>query len=67
MSYNVLIVDDSAIVRAAVKNSLTMTGLEINELYEAANGEEALTQLKDNWIDIVFINSSHRQLYIVRR
>jgi two-component system chemotaxis response regulator CheY len=54
LSYNVLIVDDSAIVRAMVKRSLAMVGIEVNEHHEASNGLEALKVLSSAWIDIVF-------------
>ena len=54
MSYSVLVVDDSAIVRAMVKKAITMAGLDVKELHEAANGREALEKLGAHWIDIVF-------------
>ena len=54
MAYNVLIVDDSAIVRAVVRKTLGLTGVALGEILEAANGKEALEKLEKNWIDIVF-------------
>ncbi len=54
MSYSVLIVDDSSIVRAMVRKAITMAGLEVGEVHEAANGLEALEQLAAHWVDIVF-------------
>jgi two-component system, chemotaxis family, chemotaxis protein CheY len=54
MSYTVLIVDDSAIVRTMVKKALAMAGLDLGEVHEAANGKEALTVLARTWIDVVF-------------
>ncbi len=54
MSYNVLIVDDSAIIRAAVKKILGMADVDLADVYEAADGAEAMVQLEQNWIDIVF-------------
>jgi two-component system, chemotaxis family, chemotaxis protein CheY len=54
MSYNVLIVDDSSIVRAIVKKSLSICGIEIGTVFEASNGREALAKLEAEWIDIVF-------------
>jgi two-component system chemotaxis response regulator CheY len=54
MSYSILIADDSAIVRTMVKKAIAMAGLPIAQVYEAANGREALDQLSKNWIDIVF-------------
>jgi two-component system, chemotaxis family, chemotaxis protein CheY len=54
MSYRVLIVDDSSVVRSMVKKAIAMAGLEVEQILEAANGLEALQQLKGNWVDIVF-------------
>jgi two-component system chemotaxis response regulator CheY len=54
MSYAILIVDDSSIVRTMVKKSIGMAGLPIGSVYEASNGREALEVLAGNWVDIVF-------------
>jgi two-component system chemotaxis response regulator CheY len=54
MSYCVLIADDSAIVRSMVRKALVMAGLDLGEVLEAANGREALEQLKRTWVDVVF-------------
>lgn len=54
MALNILIVDDSKTVRTVIGKTLGMAGVNINELYEAANGQEALDTLKENWIDLVF-------------
>jgi two-component system, chemotaxis family, chemotaxis protein CheY len=54
MSYNILIVDDSSIVRAIIKKSLAICGIEIGSVYEASNGREALAKLSAEWIDLVF-------------
>jgi two-component system, chemotaxis family, chemotaxis protein CheY len=54
MSLTVLVVDDSAVIRTVVKKSIAMSGLEVGEIFEAANGLEALQVLNEKWIDIVF-------------
>lgn len=54
MSYNILIVDDSQTVRAVISKTLSIAGVPINELHEAANGEEGLAVLKEKWVDLVF-------------
>ena len=54
MSYNILIVDDSVIVRRMVKKTLNMTGVDVGTVHEAENGKEALQIMSDEWIDIVF-------------
>ena len=54
MGYNVLIVDDSMFIRKMVAKTLSISDLDIAECYYAENGRQALEQLRDNWIDIVF-------------
>ena len=54
MGYNVLIVDDSMIIRKMIAKTLHISGIEIGEIYFAENGIQALNQLKGNWVDIVF-------------
>lgn len=54
MPYNILIVDDSETVRAVLARTLEMAGVSVNTLYQAANGQEALVIMKENWIDLVF-------------
>ena len=54
MALNVLVVDDSATVRSVIAKTLRLAEVPINELHEAANGEEALVVLKEHWIDLVF-------------
>jgi two-component system, chemotaxis family, chemotaxis protein CheY len=54
MSYSVLIVDDSSVIRAVVRRSIEMAGIQVNQVHEAANGLQALDVLATQWIDIVF-------------
>ena len=54
MAYNVLIADDSIIIRKMVAKTLNISGLDIGEIYFAENGIQALNYLKEKWIDIVF-------------
>ncbi|HVM60241.1 MAG TPA: response regulator [Verrucomicrobiae bacterium] len=54
MAYNVLIVDDSAIVRTVVEKTLRLSGCPLGEILQAENGRVALDRLKDHWVDIVF-------------
>jgi two-component system chemotaxis response regulator CheY len=53
MAYNVLIVDDSATMRALVRKVLKITGLDLGECFEGANGREALQILEKNWVDLI--------------
>ncbi len=54
MSYRILIVDDSSVVRSMVRKAISMAGLDIEEVHEAGNGREALQILQDHWVDLVF-------------
>ena len=54
MAYNILIVDDSDTVRAVIAKTLELAGVEVSQLHQAANGQEALAVLKDEWVDLVF-------------
>ncbi len=53
MAFNILIVDDSKTIRSILTKTLKMTKLEINQIFEAGNGKEALECLQGNWIDLV--------------
>jgi two-component system, chemotaxis family, chemotaxis protein CheY len=53
MSLNVLVVDDSPVMRRMVRRSLGMSGLSVGEVHEAGNGLEALTVLGKNAVDVV--------------
>ena len=52
--YNILIVDDSATIRAVIKKTLQIAEVPTAEVWEAANGQEALEVMRDEWVDIVF-------------
>ena len=54
MAFNILVVDDSETVRAVLAKTLQLSGIEVGELYKAANGKEALEILKDRWVDLIF-------------
>lgn len=54
MAYRILIVDDSSTIRRMLKKAISMAGLGDSTVIEAADGREALTALKNEWIDVVF-------------
>lgn len=56
MSLNVLVVDDSAVMRAIITKTLRISGLPIGEVYQASNGREGLSILRDQWIDLALID-----------
>jgi two-component system chemotaxis response regulator CheY len=56
MALNVLVADDSAVMRAMIIKTLRLCGLALNEIHEAGNGEEALQTLEHHWIDLVLLD-----------
>ena len=54
MGYTVMIVDDSDTIRAMLVRTLGMTKLPFDSILTARNGIEALEQLREHWIDLVF-------------
>ena len=54
MGLDILIVDDSKIIRAIVKKTLIMAEIPTKRVYEAENGKEALEVMSNNNIDLVF-------------
>jgi two-component system chemotaxis response regulator CheY len=56
MKCNVLIVDDSKILRAAIKKVVQLAGVDERRIHEACNGQEALELLDTVWIDLVLLD-----------
>jgi len=56
MSCNVLIVDDSPILRKAIKKVVRLAGIEDDRIHEAGNGRDALAILETVWIDLVLLD-----------
>lgn len=54
MAYNILIVDDSRTTRRVIAKTLELAGVPVGDLYQAANGREALEVLHEHWVDVVF-------------
>ncbi len=55
-STKVLIVDDSMIVRRAIRKAVTAAGVHDDGIREAPNGEEAIGALDDEPVDVVFLD-----------
>ena len=53
MALNILIVDDSCLVRKAIKRIIEMIDLDDGNIFEAENGLEALDLLNKENIDLV--------------
>ena len=56
MSCNLLIVDDSPILRAAIKKVVKLAGLDEDRIFEAGNGKEALELMSTVWVDMVLLD-----------
>ena len=53
MESDVLVVDDSAAIRKILQRVLRQTGMAIHTIYEAGDGQEALTLLGTQKVDLV--------------
>lgn len=56
VALNVLVVDDSAIMRQMIIKILTMSGIPVEEIHQAGNGQEGLQVLESRWIDLVLMD-----------
>jgi two-component system, chemotaxis family, chemotaxis protein CheY len=56
MGINILIVDDSSVMRAMILKTLRMSGLSIGDVYGASNGVEGLEILSRQWTDLVILD-----------
>lgn len=56
MAFNILVVDDSAVMRTMIVRTLNMTGVPIGEIHHASNGQEALDILDAEWIDLALVD-----------
>jgi two-component system chemotaxis response regulator CheY len=56
MALNILVVDDSSVMRAIIIKTLRLSKLPLGEILEATNGQEALKVVNDNWIDLALVD-----------
>jgi len=56
MGLNILIVDDSSVMRAMILKTLRMSGLSLGDVYGASNGVEGLEILSRQWTDLVILD-----------
>jgi two-component system chemotaxis response regulator CheY len=54
MNLNILIVDDSAMMRAMIKRVTALSEMPIGEIFEAANGAEAIKVLETQTVHALF-------------
>lgn len=56
MSLEVLIVDDSSIVRSVIQMTLGMMAMPVQDCTQAKNGQEALDVLSKQSVDLCFVD-----------
>lgn len=56
MAVNLLVVDDSSVMRSMIIKTVQMSGLQVGEIHQAANGREGLDMLNQHWIDLVLVD-----------
>lgn len=56
MDCNVLIVDDSPILRAAIKKAVVLAGVPADKITQAGNGQEAIEQMDASPTDVVLLD-----------
>src|SRR3989304_3761245 len=56
MALNILVVDDSSVMRAIIIKTLHLSQLPLGDVHQAANGQEALKVLDGNWIDLALVD-----------
>jgi two-component system chemotaxis response regulator CheY len=56
MALNVLVVDDSSVMRSIIIKTLKLSGLPLGDIWEGKNGQEGLAILQDKWIDLALVD-----------
>ena len=58
MALNVLVVDDSAVMRSMLIRTLRLSGLPLTNVYQAGNGAEALASLAAHEVDLALVDNN---------
>ena len=53
MGYTILVVDDSATTRALIKRTIQLARLPIQQIFDAADGQDALDLLEGQSVDLI--------------
>jgi two-component system chemotaxis response regulator CheY len=56
MDINILVVDDSEIMRMVIERTFNICGYESTSIFEASNGKEGLSILKEHKIDLLLVD-----------
>ena len=53
MALNIMIVDDSPVMRRFLRKVIQLTGIAVGEYCEAGDGQDALGALQERWMDLI--------------
>lgn len=56
MALNVLVVDDSSVMRSMIIKTLHLSGLSLGDIHQAENGKDGLQVINDHWIDLALVD-----------
>ena len=56
MAINILIVDDSGVMRSMIIKTLRMAEVDLGDIHQAGNGKEGLDVLGEEWIDLAIVD-----------
>ncbi len=56
MAFNVLIVDDSAVMRAMIARVVRLSGVPVAAIHEAGDGAAGLAAAREHWVDLVLLD-----------
>lgn len=56
MAFNILIVDDSAVMRAMIARVVRLSGVPLGAVLEAGDGAAGLAALREHWVDLVLLD-----------
>jgi len=56
VALNVLVVDDSAVMRSMIIKTLGLCGIPLGEVHQAGNGAEGLQVLSEHWVDLILVD-----------
>jgi two-component system chemotaxis response regulator CheY len=53
MAFQVLVIDDSPVMRGMIRRVIGVSGLDAGQIFEASDGQEALELLEREWVDVI--------------
>ena len=56
MAINILIVDDSKVMRAMILKTLRMAQVPLGDVHQAENGQKGLDLLDQQWVDLAIVD-----------